>query len=233
MSEEIGEAGKELVRLWRVFRTVRQMLHDRGYQLLEDEVDISLDQFRDLYADPNTGYPDRKKMAFSLQPLPSYVDKFRKPQREGGPPPPEPEIGTVWVEFSGETGTVGIKQLRTFVQHIDQREFFTGILVTAASVSPSAAKIAGTIVPRQLEIFHESDLLVNITKHTLVPPHTLLSEVEKRELLDRYRLKETQLPRIQHVDPVAKYLGLRKGQVVKIVRKSATAGRYASYRLCV
>jgi len=230
--DESGEASKELVRLWRVYRTVRQMLDDRGYEMLEEERDISLEDFRAQFADPTSGLPDRKKMSFSLRPLDSYVDKFRKPQIEGRPPPPEPEIGNVYVDFAGDA-QMGIKQLRQFIQLIDQQNFFTGILVTAQHVSTSAQKIASTILPKQLEIFHEGDLLINITKHELVPPHTLLSESEKRELLDRYRLKETQLPRIQHVDPVAKYMGLRKGQVIKIVRKSATAGRYASYRLCI
>ena len=48
----------------------------------------------------------------------------------------------------------------------------------------------------RIEIFHDKELLVDITEHKLVPEHKLLTSLEKEELLKRYRLKESQLPRI-------------------------------------
>lgn len=170
-------------------------------------------------------------MNFSARPTSQMLTKYTVPTPPGTDPKP-PTIGTIWVEFSSDT-SIGIKQMRTFVHLVADNHFHTGILVTQSSVTSSAAKLAPAALPAIIEFFQESDLLVNITHHELVPRHVLLSPEEKRALLERYRLKESQLPRIQTGDPVAKYLGLRRGQVVKIIRKSETAGRYASYRWAI
>lgn len=169
-------------------------------------------------------------MAFSLKPSLDMIQKYTKPGRSGEKK--DPEIGTVRVEFNGDN-TIGVKQVRNFAHQIDENHFYTGILITAVPVSSACHKVAATVAPRIMEIFQESDLLINITQHELVPQHILLSPEEKKALLDRYRLKPNQLPRVMKDDPVARYLGLRRGDIVKIIRKSTTAGRYASYRYCV
>ena len=61
----------------------------------------------------------------------------------------------------------------------------------------------------------------------------MLCDKEKRLLLDRYKLKVQQLPRLQKGAPVAKFFGLELGDVVKIIRPSETAGRYTTYRYVV
>ena len=166
-------------------------------------------------------------MTFQANPSLEMIEKYSVPN----PEPKAPSVGPIWVEFLKDTN-VGIKQMRAFCQHVDQNKFHSGILITQVSITPSALKLIPSVLPMVIETFQEMDLLVNITHHELVPKHVLLSNDEKKRLLERYRLKENQLPRIQRGDPVARYLGLRRGQVVKIIRKSETAGRYASYR-CV
>jgi DNA-directed RNA polymerase I, II, and III subunit RPABC1 len=169
-------------------------------------------------------------MRLQASPTPDMI-KRDTPRPTKQTPDPSTTAGTIWVEFSPET-TIGIKHLRAFAQHLDQHKFTTGVFITIGPVTAAALRAFEPLSERGItaEWFQEQDLLVNITRHELVPKHVLLSAEEKKVLLDRYRLKETQLPRIQYSDPVARYLGLRRGNVVKIIRKSETAGRYASYR---
>jgi len=225
-------ASKEVSRLWRAWRTVHEMVQDRGYELAEDEVKISLERFKAEYTNED-GTPNRGKLQFSARPSEAMIKKFTAPPTPSNPNP-VPECGTIWVEFCTEKGSIGVSVMKKFVTHCSDNKFKAGIFITAVPLSAQARKVMSvTSQYTQVECFLEEDLLVNITHHELVPKHVLLSKEEKAALLKRYRLKETQLPRILSKDPIARYLGLKRGQVVKIIRVSETAGRYASYRLCV
>lgn len=82
-----------------------------------------------------------------------------------------------------------------------------------------------------LQVFHESELLINITHHELVPQHIALSSDEKTDLLLKHKITEKQLMKILYNDPIVRYYGFERGQVVKIIRKSETAGHYETYRI--
>ncbi|HIQ50129.1 MAG TPA: DNA-directed RNA polymerase subunit H [Nanoarchaeota archaeon] len=73
----------------------------------------------------------------------------------------------------------------------------------------------------------------NILKHKLVPEHVVLSEEEKRKLLEKYNISEKQLPKILAKDPVVKAIGAKPGDVIKIIRKSPVAGKVIYYRLVI
>ncbi|KAI5954674.1 RPB5 [Candida jiufengensis] len=209
---------RAISRLFRTFKTVKEMVKDRGYYISQEELDMTLEEFRAKVCD-SMGNPQRKLMCFQATPTGEQLDKF-------------PEMGSLWVEFCDEA-SVGIKTMRNFCIHISEKNFSTGIFIYQNSITPSANKLIPTVQPASIETFQENDLIVNITHHELVPKHIKLSKIEKKELLERYRLKESQLPRIQREDPVARYLGLKRGEIVKIIRRSETSGRYASYRICL
>jgi len=222
---------REMRKLWRAWRTVHEMCQDRGYELAEEEIHISFDDFAFKFSTED-GTPNRNLMKFSARPSETMIKKFTPPPT-AAKPNPDPECGTIWVEFMTES-QIGVKEIKRFVETCATNSFKAGIMVTQGALSPQARKVINaTMQYTQIECFMQDDLLVNIMQHELVPIHVLLSKEEKMALLSRYRLKETQLPRILQKDPVARYLGLKRGNVVKIIRNSETAGRYASYRLCV
>jgi DNA-directed RNA polymerase subunit H len=73
----------------------------------------------------------------------------------------------------------------------------------------------------------------DVMKHDLVPRHEVLSEDDAKGLLERYGVAPDQLPKIQASDPVARAIRARPGQIVRIRRKSPTAGEATAYRYVV
>jgi DNA-directed RNA polymerase subunit H (RpoH/RPB5) len=83
------------------------------------------------------------------------------------------------------------------------------------------------------QIFHISELMINISRHHLVPKHEVVNKKEEQAILTQYMATKVQLPWILKTDPMAKFLGLESGQIVKITHTSLTNGEYISYRTCV
>ncbi|NHW88702.1 MAG: DNA-directed RNA polymerase subunit H [Archaeoglobi archaeon] len=74
---------------------------------------------------------------------------------------------------------------------------------------------------------------MRLQDHILVPKHEILKEEEVEELLNLLGVKKEQLPKIKASDPIVKEIGAKPGDVIKITRKSLTAGVSIFYRLVV
>lgn len=73
----------------------------------------------------------------------------------------------------------------------------------------------------------------NVAEHVFVPEHKKLSQKEKEEVLNEYGISVKQLPRILITDPGLANLDVKQGDVIKISRKSPTAGQTVYYRSVV
>ncbi len=79
---------------------------------------------------------------------------------------------------------------------------------------------------------------INVMLHELVPEHTLLSEKEGLDMLKKWKIRADQLPKIRKDDPVIKVLEeigeeIVEGRIIKIIRKSESAGMSVVYRMVV
>ena len=89
-----------------------------------------------------------------------------------------------------------------------------------------------------VQLFNTRALMFNPTRHEIVPKHEPLDIWHDGEQVDRiirvYNItniaKET--PGIAVGDPIAKFVGLRKGQLCKITRSNQSSGTYFMYRWC-
>lgn len=193
------------------------MLNERGYLLMQDDIKMSLDDFKEKFGDN----PPRDRLTV----LASKKDN------------PSDQIFVFWADEE----KLGVAPVKNYVLRMEKEKITRAILILRRGITTFAKRILSEMAhpadptkpKRIVELFEELELLVNITEHVFVPKHVLLSEDEKKTLLAKYKLKETQLPRIQHIDPIARFYGLQKGNVVKIIRPSETAGRYVTYRLVV
>ena len=83
-----------------------------------------------------------------------------------------------------------------------------------------------------VSLFQIEALMIDITEHDLVPKHVIIEEDEISRLLKKHNITIDNLPSISRFDPVAKVIGLKPGNVCKIIRTSFTTGETLYYRLC-
>ena len=200
-----------LPKLFRAYRTLNKMMEDRGYIVEESQKELT---FSDWVKNNN----NRTTLNGIF---------YKKDQNN-------PDI-IIRLYFEYLEGLkISANDISLFFTNMKDAKADTGIIIISGTLTSQAKqKMADINYELQIECFNISELMVNITEHSYVPKHILLNDEEKSQLLKRYKIKENQLPKILTSDPIARYLGLRRGNVVKIIRDSETAGKYVTYRITV
>jgi len=70
-------------------------------------------------------------------------------------------------------------------------------------------------------------------QHLLIPQHELITDKERKELLEKYAARPEDFPKIYLTDPAIQHLSPKEGDIIKILRNSTTAGEAHFYRVVV
>jgi len=127
-------------------------------------------------------------------------------------------------------GTVGVAYVTQLKKAMDDAKVEKGIITTIGKYTHTAktrSKQNGIeLIPKIFPSF-------KIFDHDFVSKHELLTPEEKEEILEKYKMQPYQLPRINAYDPAIIAVGGNPGDIVRVIRKSQTAGKYVAYRYIV
>ncbi len=142
--------------------------------------------------------------------------------------PEDKEKALVWCIL--DAATVGIAAMNTLYKVMKEKELERAIVVTEGrythAVKQGAKKKNVELLPKSFPVF-------DIFEHALVPRHEILTTKEKEELLAHYKVQPYQMPQIESTDPAVKVIGAKTGDILRIIRKSQTAGEHITYRYVV
>eukprot|EP01064_Diplonema_japonicum_P017573 TRINITY_DN2573_c0_g1_i1.p1 TRINITY_DN2573_c0_g1~~TRINITY_DN2573_c0_g1_i1.p1 ORF type:complete len:246 (+),score=68.00 TRINITY_DN2573_c0_g1_i1:52-789(+) len=228
----------EAVKFFKVRQTCVEMLEDRGYVVTESQKVEGMDEFKSKFCTVQGG-----QLRIHRENLSLYAEKEEEMEEidesltEAERAEDEEERirnRSIMVFFVTDTKLKN-HHINAYYNLLEKKERGCSRAVIVSPTLPTnickTAFAACDSAGKQFEHFLESELLINVRRHELVPKHEPLSSKSKRALLQSMKIKEGQLPRIQLADPLARHFGLRKGNVVKITRPSETAGEYVTYRL--
>lgn len=202
----------EIYKVWRIRHTIFQLCHDRGFLVSQKDLKLTYEMFKEIYTPDNM--PKRDEMKIRVAHSQNTDDQM--------------------YIFFPDDHKIGVKTIADYVTEMQKDSVRRAIIVLRIGMTPSARQAMRSAAPEFLmEDFLESEMLINITEHELVPQHILMTEDEKQDLFNRYKLRGNQLMKMHMADPIARYYGYKRGQIIKIVRKSDTAGRYVTYRIVV
>lgn len=134
---------------------VMRMLDDRGYLISKEELEASLDGFKQRFAPE--GAVRRDQLTVLVRKKEDHLDK-------------------IFVFFPDDP-KLGVKPIRKYCDMMKEHEVSRAVIVVqAGGMTPFARTALAEMAPKLiLETFTDVELLVNITEHVVRSRHTLVA----------------------------------------------------------
>ncbi len=196
--------------LWKSRETIIEMMKDRKYTDLQGQISMSFVDFSEWVGDDEE---DVVMDAMTIEGL-TKTTKTTKTKVSR-------KCKVAWVMKP----TIAI--LTSFSSLHTEGGYTTVILVCKQPAKHQGMKGVADLhsMGIHVEMFSVAELQYNLTRHKDVPRHVIVSKKMKKELITAYGDKSC-IMRIHNTDPVIRYLGGRKGDLVEINEPSITQPGY-------
>jgi DNA-directed RNA polymerase subunit H (RpoH/RPB5) len=121
------------------------------------------------------------------------------------------------IVFFNLSPKVNNDRIQEYITKMRNFNFTHAIVIYNDSVTPMAQKVVEELEGLRIELFQMKSLRYNITKHRLVPTHTLLTKSEMKAFKDQFG---TKIPILLSTDPIVRFFDFQKSDIVKVERKN-------------
>jgi len=205
---------------WLIYRTSLEMLCDRGYKLTEEEYNSTEELFIIRFLDRDYNKIQKKNMTIL-----AYKKEDNKNENI--------------IIFFSDSIKLDLEEFRTYYHIMMDNKCNHSILVyNNGKVNKYVMQLIDVLKEQKnihIELFENDWLVHNVTRHESVSKHILLSDEEKEKLLEQYDPvgRGECFPKLLKTDPIARYYGFQKGQMIKILRPHQKQGREIYYRIVI
>lgn len=109
-----------------------------------------------------------------------------------------------------------VNKLKEYLQLLKEINISHSIIVYKDKITSKTKKIIENLNDIVIEVFCENEISYNITKNDFVPLHERLSPDESKKFKSEFGIK---IPTILSFDPISRFYGFNKGDIVKITEK--------------
>lgn len=168
MSDSGDGALDEVTRMYKVRHTVLSMLVDRGYHIANEQLDMTKEDFVANFVQ------EQESGTLAVQRAKMYIQARKQ----------DDPMQAIMVFFCPDL-KMAVATLKAYEAEMKTRNASRGIVVLRDKCSPQCRTAIREAEEHHtvIELFKEMELVVDITKHYLVPKHTVLTPEQKAEVL--------------------------------------------------
>jgi DNA-directed RNA polymerase I, II, and III subunit RPABC1 len=120
---------EETYKFWKIRQTALQLCHDRGYLVISEELDQSLEDFKEKFGcKPSMGQPKRSDLLILVQHTDNATDQlfvfFPDEQNDGS-----------------RVLRLGANTIKFYLKEMREQGIFKAIIISTKGLTPSARKV--------------------------------------------------------------------------------------------